>query len=119
MVAHPHRLRQPIQASDRSLRRQTRVSVTRPDDATHEFERMRQTHAVLHQLSLLLLRFDPHEPHRRAPHRLADCRGVGRIVLVALKVSLHVLRRHQANFMSELRQLPRPIMRRGTGLDAD
>jgi len=36
-----------------------------------------------------------------------------------LKVSLHILRRHQANFVSELRQLPRPIMRRGTGFHAD
>ena len=37
---------------------------------------------VLHQLTLLLGRgLDPHETHRRAPHRLADRLGVGGIVL--------------------------------------
>jgi hypothetical protein len=47
---------------------------------------------------------------------LADRLGVGRVVLVALDVSLHVLRRHQTNLVTELRQLPCPVVRRGTGL---
>src|SRR6516164_1912304 len=77
------------------------------------------TRAMLHQLTLLLLRLDPHEPHRRPPHGLADCRGVGGIVLVALEVCLNVLRWHQANLMPELRQFARPVMRRGTRLHAN
>ena len=61
------------------------------------------------------------EPARRHPNanRLADRFGVGRVVLVALDVSLHVFRRHQPNLVTELRQLTRPIMRRGTGLHAN
>ena len=75
--------------------------------------------AVLHQLSLLFRRFDLHETHGRASHRLADRLGIGRVVLVALDVGLHVLRRHQTNLVTELGQLPRPIVRRGAGLHAD
>ena len=40
--------------------------------------------AMLHQLTLLFGRFDPHEAHCRAPNRFADRLGVGGIV-VALK----------------------------------
>jgi hypothetical protein len=32
---------------------------------------------MLHQLTLLFGRLDPHETHRRAPNRLADRLGVG------------------------------------------
>jgi hypothetical protein len=56
--------------------------------------------------------------HGGAANRLADRLGVGRIVLVALDLSLHVLRRHQTNLVTELRQLTRPVVRRGTGLSA-
>src|SRR5258706_4424975 len=75
--------------------------------------------AMLHQLTLLFGRFDPHEAHGRAPNRLADRLGVSGIVLVALDVGLHILRRHQAHLVAELRQLARPVMRRSTGLHAD
>ena len=75
--------------------------------------------AVLHQLTLLFGRFDPHEAHCRAPNRLTDRLGVGGIVLVALDVGLHIPRRHQTHLVAELRQLARPIVRRGTGLHAD
>src|ERR1700688_205616 len=53
---------------------------------------------------LLLGRFDLYETHGRPPHRLADRLGVGRIVLVALDVGLHVLRWHQPHLMAKLRQ---------------
>ena len=53
------------------------------------------------------------------PHRFADRLGVGGIILVALDVGLHILRRHQPDLMPELRQLARPIMRRGASLHAD
>jgi hypothetical protein len=70
-------------------------------------------------LTLLFGRFDPHEAHGRSPNRFADRLGVSRIVFVALNVGLHILRRHQAHLVAELRQLARPIMRRGTGFHAD
>jgi hypothetical protein len=72
-----------------------------------------------HQPALLLGRFDLYEPHGRPPNRLADRLGVGSIVLVALNVSLHVLRWHQPHLVAKLRQFTRPLMRRGAGLHAD
>src|SRR5450756_2646290 len=72
-------------------------------------------YSMLHQPALLLGRRDRDEPHGWAPDRLTDRLGVGGIVLVALDVSLHVLRRHQTNLVPELRQLTRPIVRRGAG----
>ena len=75
--------------------------------------------SMLHQSSLLLGRFDRYEPHGWPPHRLADRLSVGGIVLVALDVGLHILRRHQPDLMPELRQLARPIMRRGASFHAD
>src|SRR5881394_749765 len=44
--------------------------------------------------SLLVSRLDRHKAHRRPHNRLADCFRIGGIVLVALDVRLHVLRRH-------------------------
>src|SRR5262249_4328470 len=49
--------------------------------------------------SLLVSRLDRHKAHRRAPNRLADRFGIGGIVLVALDVRLHVLRRHQSHLV--------------------
>jgi hypothetical protein len=74
---------------------------------------------MLHQSSLLLGRLDPYEPHGWPPHRLADRLSISGIVLVALDVGLHILRRHQAHLMPKLRQLARPIMRRGASFHAD
>jgi hypothetical protein len=76
-------------------------------------------YSMLHQSSLLLGRLDRYEPHGWPPYRLEDRLRVGGIVLVALDVGLHVLRRHQPDPMSELRQLTRPIMSRGAGFHAD
>src|SRR5262249_16385026 len=75
--------------------------------------------AVLHQSTLLLGRLDLHKTHGRPPNCLADRCSVGRVILVALDVSLHVLRRHQPNLVAEPRQLTRPIVRRGASLHAD
>jgi len=74
---------------------------------------------MLNQLTLLIGRFDCYKSHGRAANRLADRRGIGRVVLVAPDISLHVLRRHQANFVTQLCQLTCPIVRRGTGLHAN
>jgi hypothetical protein len=68
--------------------------------------------AVLHQLALLLGRLDLHKTHRRSSNRLADRLGVNGIVLVALDVGLHVLRRHQPHLVAEL---PSATLRKEAG----
>src|SRR5258707_1613962 len=73
---------------------------------------------VLHQLPLLLGRFDLHETHRRAPNRLADRLGVGGIVLVTLDVGLHVFCWPHPDPAADPRELARPIMRPRPGLPA-
>src|SRR5207344_206402 len=75
--------------------------------------------AMQHQPALLLGRFDLYETHGRPPRRLADRLSVGRIVLVALDVGLHVLRRHQPHPVAKFREFTRPIMSRGAGFHAD
>ena len=47
----------------------------------------------------------------RPAHRLADRLGVGRVVLAAPHIRLHVLRRDQHHFMAQRRQRARPVMR--------
>src|SRR5262245_4897524 len=64
-------------------------------------------------------RLDRHKAHRRAHSRLADRFGIGGIVLVALDVRLHVLRRHQPHLMAKRAQLPRPVVRRRARLQAN
>ncbi len=75
--------------------------------------------SMLHQLALLFGRLRRDEPHGWAPHRLTDRFGVSRVVLVALDVGLHVLRRHQPHPVTKLRQFTRPVMGRGARLYAD
>src|SRR5215468_6514158 len=72
-----------------------------------------------HQPALLLSRFDLHKTHGWTPHGLADCRGIGRIVLVALDVGLDVFRWHQSYLVAELREFTRPVMGRAASLHAD
>ena len=72
-----------------------------------------------HQHRLLLLRLDFNKAHGRARHRLTDRLRVRRIVLVPLHVRLHIPGRHQPDFMSKLRDLPRPVMRGSAGFNAD
>jgi hypothetical protein len=76
-------------------------------------------HPVQHQQRLLVLALDRHEPHPGAPHRLAAGLGVRRVVLVRLHVRPDVLRRHQPHLVTELRQLPRPVVSGGARLEAD
>src|SRR6202030_753205 len=60
-----------------------------------------------------------HEPHRRAPHRLADALGIAPVVLVALHVRLHIGRRHHPSLMPKLLKHPPPVMRTAARLHAD
>src|SRR6202030_3033790 len=60
-----------------------------------------------------------HEPHRRAPHRLADALGIAPVVLVALHVRLHIGRRHHPSLMPKLLKYPPPVMRTAARLHAD
>src|SRR6476659_10070856 len=64
---------------------------------------------MLHQLTLLLGRFDPNEPHGRPPNRFTDRGRVSGVVLVALDVSLDVLRWHQSDLVAEPRQFACPM----------
>src|SRR6516165_6916577 len=75
--------------------------------------------SMLHQSALLLGRFRPHKSHPRPANCLADRLRVRRVVLVALDVSLHIPRRHQPNLVTEPRQLTCPVVRAGTGFDAN
>src|SRR5499433_3124281 len=68
--------------------------------------------------SLLVSRLDRHKAHRRALNSLANRFRIGGIVLVALDVRLHVLRRHQPHLMPKRAQLPRPVVRRRARLQA-
>jgi hypothetical protein len=69
----------------------------------------------MQQLSRLLLRtLDRHKAHRRALNRLANRFGIGSIILVALNVRLHVLRRHQPYLVPKRGELARPVVRRCT-----
>ena len=72
-----------------------------------------------HQLPLLLDRFDLHKPHGRPPYRLADRLGVGGVVLVALDVGFHVLRRHQPHLVAKLREFTCPTVGCRAGFYAD
>src|SRR6516165_3252863 len=69
--------------------------------------------------SLLVSRLDRHKAHRRAPNRLADRFRIGGIVLIALDVRLHVLRRHQPHLVAKRAQLPPPVVRRRARLQAN
>ena len=53
------------------------------------------------QACLLLRRFDRHKTHVGPLHGLANRLGVGRVVLLAFDVRLHIGRRHKFNFMSK------------------
>jgi hypothetical protein len=62
--------------------------------------------------SLLVSPLDRHKAHRRTLNRLADRFRIGGIVLIALDVRLHILRRHQSHLVPKRAQLPRPVVRR-------
>src|SRR5208283_4655692 len=61
-------------------------------------------------------RTDRHEALARPSRRLADRRRVGRVVLVAPDIRLHMRRRQQSNLMPEFDQRPPPMVSRGARL---
>jgi hypothetical protein len=63
--------------------------------------------AMLHQPTLLFGRLRPHKSHRWPANRF----GIRSIVLVALDVGLHILRRHQTNLVAEPCQLTCPLIK--------
>lgn len=75
--------------------------------------------AVEHEDALRFGRLNRHEAHVWPRYRLADCLGIGCVVLVALDVRLHVGRRHQPHLMPEGAEFAGPMARRRAGLDAD
>ena len=82
--------------------------------------RMKQmARTVEHQAALLLGRLGRDEPHVRPADCLADRLCIGGIILLPLDVGLHVGRRHQPNGVAKRLQLARPMVRRGTGFDAN
>jgi len=74
---------------------------------------------VYGQHRLLLHRLDRHEAHVGSGYGLAYRLCVGRVVLVALDVRLHELRRYQPNSVTEPLQLSGPMMRTAARLHAD
>jgi hypothetical protein len=75
--------------------------------------------AMEHQAALLLGRLGRDEPHVGPGDRLADGLDVSRIVFLPFDVGLYVGRRHQAHGVAERLELARPMIRRGTRLDAN
>src|ERR1700684_3870457 len=75
--------------------------------------------AMQHQARLLLFRFCWHEPHRRSSHRLTDRSSIIRVILAALEVSLHIVRRHQPHRMAECLKLAAPMMYGRTRLNTN
>jgi hypothetical protein len=57
--------------------------------------------------------------HGRPNHGLTDRLGVSSVILVRLDKGFHVLGRDQPDLMAEALQLPRPVVRARTGLNAD
>ncbi len=60
-----------------------------------------------------------HKAHARPAHRFTDRLGIVRVILVALDIGFHELRRNQASVMPHLLQLSSPVMGTGTRLKAD
>jgi hypothetical protein len=75
--------------------------------------------AMERQTALLLGRLGLDEPHVRPGNGLADRLRVRGIILLPFNVWLHVGRRHQPHGVSERLELTRPMVRLGTGFDAD
>ncbi|CAL4866977.1 hypothetical protein MMA231_01224 [Asticcacaulis sp. MM231] len=72
-----------------------------------------------HGRRLLDVTLDCNEPHGR-PHRcLANGFGIGRVVLLSLYEWFDVNGWKQADFMSQLRDLPSPIVGAGAGFHSD
>ncbi len=68
---------------------------------------------------LLICALHRHETHAGASHRLADRLCIGGVGLTAFHVGLHVGGRYQLDGVTELRELPRPVVRRRARFNAD
>src|SRR5215472_16205793 len=62
--------------------------------------------SVEQENGLLVGALDRHEPHSRPLHRFADRFGIRRVVLLALDVGPHELRRHEPNLVTERSHAP-------------
>jgi hypothetical protein len=74
---------------------------------------------VQHLDVLLLNAFYRHETHVRSAHGLADRFGIVGVVLVAFHIRLDKLGADQSGIMPQFDQFPCPIVRPGTGLQAN
>src|SRR6266478_5634606 len=77
---------------------------------------------IVNRIKSCLVRFGVRNfkpSHRRALNSLANRFRIGGIVLIALDVRLHVLRRHQSHLVAKRAQLPRPVVRRRARLQAN
>jgi len=74
---------------------------------------------VHHQHCLLLLGLHSYAVHVGAPHRLADCLSVVRVVLTALAVRGDELLRDQLDRVPELTQCPRPTVSASARLNSN
>ena len=106
-------------ASDRSD--DPELSKMGPDHIDHRslLANEQMARAMERQTALLLGRLGCDEPHVRPGDRFADRLRVRGIVLLPFDVGLHVGRRHQPHSVAERLELPRPMVRRGAGFDAD
>jgi hypothetical protein len=75
--------------------------------------------AVHHERRVLRFGLDRHVSCARPRHRLADCLGIGPVILVPAHVGFNVPQRDEADVMAEVAQLTRPLMRSGAGLQPD
>src|SRR5262245_11142969 len=67
----------------------------------------------------LLGRLGRDELHRRPLHRLGDRLRVAEVVLLSLRISANVLRRHQSDIMPERVEFPAQMMRTNASLHTD
>jgi len=72
-----------------------------------------------HLRGLLLDALDRNKAGARTAHRLAICLRVGRVVLAAAYIRLHMLRCHQHRLMAQRRQRTRPVVRAAARLQSD
>src|SRR5882672_10284692 len=77
------------------------------------------TGAVKHQAALLLRRLGWHKPHVGSGDRFANRLCISHVVLLPFDVRSYVGWWHQSHGMAKPLKFARPIVRRGTGLDAN
>jgi len=98
-----------------------KLGKVRPDRINHRglLADEQMTCAMKHHATLLLRRLGRHEPHVGSGDRLANSLSVGHVVLLPFDVGLHIRWRHQSHGMTNCLELARPMVRRGTSLNAN